>query len=50
MTVSIELASTVVINHYRRLNRIFGSYFLVFGKSGVTPHRLYRGSLTLITE
>ena len=29
------------------LNKIFRSYFLVFGKSGVTPHRLYRGSLTL---
>ena len=30
-----------------RLNKTFGSYFLVFGKCGVTPHRLYRGSLTL---
>ena len=30
-----------------RLNKVFGSYFLVFGKCGVTPHRLYRGSLTL---
>ena len=28
--------------------KIFGSYFLVFGKCGVTPHRSYRGSLTLI--
>ena len=28
--------------------KIFGSYFLVFGKCGVTPHRLYRDSLTLI--
>ena len=26
----------------------FGSYFLVFGKCGVTPNRLYRDSLTLI--
>ena len=33
-----------------RLNKIFGSYFLVFGKCGVTPHRLYRGSLTLTIE
>ena len=41
--------STVVIIPYRtpRLNKIFGSYFLVFGKCGVTPHGLYRGSLTL---
>ena len=30
-----------------RLNKIFGSYFLLFGKCGVTPHGLYRGSLTL---
>ena len=34
----------------RRLNKTFGSYFLVFGKCGVTPHRLYRGSLTLILK
>ena len=49
MAVSIKLAPTVVINHYRtpRLNKVFGSYLLVFGKYGVTPHRLYRGSLTL---
>ena len=30
-----------------RLNKIFGNYFLVLGKCGITPHRLYRGSLTL---
>ena len=30
------------------LNKIFGSYFLVFGKCEVTQHRLYRGSLTLL--
>ena len=30
-----------------RLNKIFGSCFLVFGRCWVTPHRLYRGSLTL---
>ena len=30
--------------------QIFGSYFLVFGKCGVTPHRLYCGSLTLTIE
>ena len=43
------LAPTVVIIRYgtSRLNKIFGSYFLVFGKCGVTPHRLYSGSLTL---
>ena len=33
-----------------RLNKIFGSCFLVFGKCGITPHRLYRGSLTLNTS
>ena len=50
MAVSVQLTpGTVVINRYRtsRLNKIFGSYFLVFGRCGVTPHRLYRGSLTL---
>ena len=42
------LVPTVVINRYHtpRLNKIFGSYFLVFGKCGVTPHRLYGGWLT----
>ena len=28
----------------------FWQLFLVFGKCGVTPHRLYSGSLTLIME
>ena len=48
-TISSYLASTVVIIRYRtpRLNKILRSYFLVFGNCGVTPHRLYRGSLTL---
>ena len=43
------LAPTIVINRYHtpHLNKIFGSYFLVIGKCGVTPHRLYRDSLTL---
>ena len=27
----------------------FGSYFFIFGKCGVTQHRLYRDSLTLIS-
>ena len=47
MTV-ILTAPTVVIIRYRtpRFNKIFGSYFFVFGKCGVTPRRLYRGSLT----
>ena len=31
-----------------RLNNIFGSYYLVFGRCGVTPHCLYRGSSTLM--
>ena len=46
------LAPTVVINRYctPRLNEIFGCYFLVFGKCGVTAHRLYGGSLTLIRQ
>ena len=51
MAVSVQITpGTDVINRYRtpRLNKMFGSYFLVFGKYGVTPHRLYRGSLTLI--
>ena len=41
-----------VSDRYRtpRLNKIFSSYFLVFRKCGVTPHRLYRGSLTLRTS
>ena len=44
----ILTAPTVVIIRYRtpRFNKIFGSYFFVFGKCGVTPRRLYRGSLT----
>ena len=48
LTVSLT-ASTVVIIRYRtpRFNKIFGSYFLVFRKCGVTPHRLYCGSSTL---
>ena len=43
------LAPTVVIIRYRnsRLNKNFGSNFLVFRKCGVTPNRIYRGSLTL---
>ena len=46
---SVHLAPSVVTNRYRtpRLNKIFGSYFLVFGKCGVTPHRLYGVLLTL---
>ena len=53
MAVSVYLApGTVVINRYRtfRLNKIFAWYFLVFGECEVTPHRLYRGSLTLIRK
>ena len=44
------LAPTVVTNRYstHRLNKIFGSFFLVFGKYGVTWHHLYRDLLTLI--
>ena len=48
LTVSLT-APTVVIIRYRnpRFNKIFGSYFSVFVKCGVTPHCLYRGSITL---
>ena len=45
MTVSVQLL--VLSLSPRRINKIFGSYFLVFGKCGVTPHRFCRGSLTL---
>ena len=40
----------VVINRCLtpHLNKIFGRYFLVLGMCGVTPHLLYRDSLTLI--
>ena len=45
---SLNLSATVIIRYRTpRFNKISGSYFLVFGKCGVTPHRLYRGSLTL---
>ena len=43
------VAPTVVIIRYRLLasTKSSVSYFLVLGKCGVTPHRLYRGPLTL---
>ena len=45
---SVSSYTIVVINSYwtPRITN-FGSYYLVFGKCGVTPHRLYRDSLTL---
>ena len=53
MTVSVWLATSVVVSRYlshspRHQN--FGSYFLVFGKCGITPHRLYRDSLTFMSS
>ena len=50
MAVSVWLATSVVINRYLShslSHQNFGSYFLGFGKFGVTTHRLYRDSLTL---
>ena len=51
MAVSRFLATSVICRH-QSLSRSpphqhFGSYFLVFRKCGVTPHRLYCDSLTL---
>ena len=46
---SVLAPGTVIINRYHtpHLNKLFRSYFLVFGKCRVTLRRLYRGSLTL---
>ena len=49
MAVSLWLSATVVITCYCTPSHPnFGCYFLVFIKCGVTAHRLYRDSLTLM--
>ena len=48
MAGSIWLAATVAVRrYYTPAHQNFGSYFLVFRKCEVTPHLLYRNSLTL---
>ena len=45
LTVCLTAPTVVTIRYGTpRFNKIFSSYFLVFGKCGVTLHRLYRGS------